>query len=421
MTAVSRDAGSRDQAPARSATVRAQHPGLAVWTQPTRTLQTICLTFGRGQRDEGAGREGLAHLVEHLFHCRGDLGTGQFFSRLAGQGAVANAYTGADYIQFWAAVPVDGLPAWARTVAQQLTAPDWSRSTVIREHQVIGQEVASKVTDHPHRGFCFQHVRTALFADHQNRHAGFIDNRQLLDLTMAQLHEAFDWYLDPGLLTVTSVGPLGYDEVAAEIVGPLLPAAATSPGLAVGRSHRLGEPNPIRLERDPRSPHAEAVVFPVELSDGDPTAVAAHQVIAALLAQGRGSMLARHAPPGALLTARLGIGSDPNEDRSPSSLSVESTVRTATDHGWLRPRLDELLNSGRPEPGQVHRARQYVLHGTQAKFETALQLARSTAWLSLWGRGGIQDYLAALEEVEVSDLEPILDRLRRHGGTVISL
>ncbi len=402
-------------------TTTPSHPGLRVWTQPSRTLQTICLTFPRGQRDEEAGQEGLAHLIEHLAHCRGDVGSSQFFAGLSSQGAVANAYTGADYVQFWVAVPEGGVRGWVSATADQLYAPTWSRTALVREHQIIGHEVDSKVAQHPHRGFSFHHVRHALFADHANGHAGFVHNDALLDLSMGDIADAFAAYLRRETLIVTSVGPMQRDAVEAEVVGPLLGTTGAGGPQATARPYSPADPRVTQLDRHARSPYAQAVTFPVELTARHAGTAAAQHVAAALLGQGRGAALAAGAPRGASLTARVGFGGDPNEDRSPSCLTIETTVPAASDRDWLSQRVRDYLSTADVQPQQVSRARQYVLNGILVKFETALQFARTAGWLDRWAHTSVDVYIAALKQVDGDDVVAVLRSMSAHGGSVINL
>ncbi|HEX3649650.1 MAG TPA: insulinase family protein, partial [Pseudonocardiaceae bacterium] len=261
--------------------------------QRDRTLQTVCLTFARGQRDEPEALPGLAHFVEHLFHCRQKMGSGQFFASLREAGAICNAYTGADYVQFWVSLPPTELPKWTKIMHRQLTDPVPEPSTVRRELAVVAQEVASKVTRHPHRGFSFHHNRAALFADYANAHTGFLDNPALRDLTPDELRSWFHYFLDPTVATIASIGPLPADQATAELV-PLLDTTTEPLG---PRPHQLTRPRTVHIDRAEDSPHAVAVCYPVVHTGRWLTDLAVHQVVAAILAQGGSrSLLGRQGP-----------------------------------------------------------------------------------------------------------------------------
>lgn len=377
--------------------------------QRDRTLQTVCLTFARGQRDEPAELPGLAHFVEHLFHCRQKSGSGQFFAALREAGAICNAYTGADYVQFWVSLPPAELSTWARIMHRQLTDPLHEPGTVRRELDVIAHEVASKVTRHPHRGFSSHHNRAALFADHTNAHTGFLDNKALRDLTSDDRQRWFRHFLDPTVATVASIGPLPTDQATAELA-PLLDTRTEPLG---PRPHQLAGRRTIRLDRAEDSPHAVAVCYPIAHTGRWLTDLAVHQVMAAILAQGGSrSLLGRQGP----VTGRVGIHGDPNEDRSPTCLTIESTA----DGEWLPdalPKALELLTDG-VDPTAAQR---FVHTGALKRLDRPVTRARAMTWLSLFAHATVDEYLAAVSSVDSDQVALAAKTLAHHGGREIRL
>lgn len=385
--------------------------------QPGRALQTVCLTFGRGQRDEPL--PGLAHLVEHVFHCRGEAGSGRFFSSLRTAGAICNAYTGADYVQFWVSVPPAGLGRWARIARRQLADPVHAPDAVRRELDVIAQEVAIKVLRHPQRGFSVQYNRAALFDDEANAHCGFVDNPALRDLTPGDLDEAFRFFLDPAVAQVASIGPLEPAEVT-ERLSPLLEGLDGSAVPDAPRPHELSGPRVVRIERADDSPHARAVCFPVVRTGRWLTDLAVAQVVAALLGQGGGrSLVGRRAPVGTSVTARAGISGDPNEDRSPTCLTVEATGET----GWLPDALAQALGvlADGLDPAVVADAARWVRTGALKRFDRPVPRTRAATWLRIFAGASVGDYLGALSEVDSESVAKAAVELAAHGGREIVL
>ncbi|HEY1570423.1 MAG TPA: insulinase family protein [Pseudonocardiaceae bacterium] len=393
---------------------------LTVERQRDRTLQTVSLTFGRGQRDEPDSLPGLAHLVEHLVHCRRSSGSGRFFTDLREAGAICNAYTGADYVQFWVSLPPAALTRWARIMRRQLADPVHEPSTVRRELEVIAQEVASKVTRHPHRGFSFHHNRSALFDDYPNAHTGFVDNHALRDLTPDQTHRWFRFFVDPAVAAVATVGPLPADQATTELA-PLLAALDAAAAEPLGpRPHGLTGPAAVRIERAADSPHAGAVCFPIARTDRWLADLAVHQVVAAILAQGGGrSLLGRQAPAGTTVTARVGIHNDPNEDRSPTCLTVESTGDTE----WLPDAVSEALGvlADGVDPTVVAAAARFVHTGALLRFDRPVPRARSITWLNLFQDASVDEYLVGVSSVEADQVALAAKALTQHGGREVTL
>jgi predicted Zn-dependent peptidase len=394
-------------------------PPVLVERQRDRTLQTVCLTFGRGQRDEPEALPGLAHLMEHVFHCRGTAGSGQFFASLRDAGAICNAYTGADYIQFWVSLPPAELNHWARIMRRQLTEPVHERSTVRRELDVIAQEVTSKVLRHPQRGFSFQHNRPALFGDFANAHSGFVDSPALRELTAEELSRWFQFFLDPAVAAVAAVGPLPADEATAQLA-PLLDALDGTADLGVPRPHRLAGPGVLRIERGTDSPHARALCFPVVRTGRWLIDLAVHQVVAAVLAQGgERSLVGRNKPPGAAVTARVGINGDPNEDRSPTCLTIETVGPTEWLRGTLFEAFGELVAG--LAPAMVAAAARFVYTGALKRFDRPVPRTRSATWLRLFASASVEEYLAEVCSVGTEQVAAAATALADHGGREVAL
>jgi predicted Zn-dependent peptidase len=358
-----------------------------------------------------------------VFHCRHESGSGQFFASLRTAGAVCNAYTGADYVQFWVSLPPAELTRWATIMRRQLADPVHEPSTVRRELDVIAQEVASKVTRHPQRGFSFQHNRPALFDDYANAHSGFVDNPALRDLTPGELDRWFRFFLDPGVAGVASVGPLSAADVIAGLT-PLLDALngtghAAEP-LDAARPHRLACPRVVRIERAEDSPRARAVCFPVVRTRRWLADLAVHQVVAAILAQGGArSLVGRDAPPGTAVTARVGISGDPNEDRSPTCLTVESTGETR----WLPDTLFTAMGAlaGGADPAVVAAATRFVYTGALKRLDWPVSRTRAVTWLRLFARASVDEYLAEVLSVDGDRVAAAVRALASHGGREVTL
>lgn len=397
---------------------------LHVTQQRSRSLQSVCLTFPMGQRDELPGAEGVAHLVEHLFHCRGEVGASGLFESMQLRGINANAYTGADYLQFWAAIPPENLSEWAAEVAMRLLEPTWSGATIRRELAVIGHEVASKVENHPHRGFSFHHTRSALFSDHANRHAGFVNNKKLYDLDPEEIEAHFRRMLDPHSAILATVGPMSRDEAAHGL-------RAVTDHLVVGadeghgpRAYQLGRSRRHVIKAAPQSPTGSALTFPVSCSRKQDWGhvLATHQLLATILAQmGDRSLVV--GGDGLAVTARVGINTDAIEDRSPTCLTVSAVGPHGTQLDWFPDRVRTALTD-REKMGELDRleaARSYLLVGLARKVENGVSLARVTALTKLFASTTPERYAKCVEELTVDDITAAASRLSSHGGSEVTL
>jgi zinc protease len=112
---------------------------------PTRGMVGVVLVVGAGSTGDPAGKEGLAHLVEHLgFHATFD---GQSVSdTLARLGATYNADTSLDRTRFYEFAPRAALPALLRLAAQRLTHPlgGVDRAAVTVEREIVENELRQR-------------------------------------------------------------------------------------------------------------------------------------------------------------------------------------------------------------------------------------------------------------------------------------
>jgi hypothetical protein len=119
------------------------------------------------------------------------------------------------------------------------------------------------------------------------------------------------------------------------------------------------------------------------------------------------------------VTARVGINGDPNEDRSPTCLTVETVGSTE----WLRAALFEALGelAGGLDPAVVTAAARWVHTGVLKRFDRPVPRTRSVTWLRLFAGGSVDDYLDAVCSVRSGQLAEAAVALTDHGGREIRL
>ncbi len=110
---------------------------------PARGMVAVVSVVGSGASADPPGREGLAHLVEHLvFHGHGRRERPES-ERLVRLGAAYNAETSLDTTRFYEAAPADALPALLDITAERLSRPlvgvddqDLARERAIVENEL---------------------------------------------------------------------------------------------------------------------------------------------------------------------------------------------------------------------------------------------------------------------------------------------
>ena len=98
--------------------------GFRVVLQPddTQPLVATTMVVDAGQSAEPAGKDGLAHLAEHLFF-RSDDGTGTPWDILARAGCDANAWTALDTVEYATICPSSAVPTLLKLESRRLTDP----------------------------------------------------------------------------------------------------------------------------------------------------------------------------------------------------------------------------------------------------------------------------------------------------------
>ncbi|HEX2569665.1 MAG TPA: insulinase family protein, partial [Polyangia bacterium] len=130
---------------------------------PTRGTVGVVLVVGSGSTSDPAGKEGLAHLVEHLsFHARfEEHRVGETLARL---GATYNADTDLDRTRFYEFAPRSALPVLLRLAAQRLAQPlaGVEPDEVAVERDIVENEIRQR-SENGVYGQVSAWIQTALF------------------------------------------------------------------------------------------------------------------------------------------------------------------------------------------------------------------------------------------------------------------
>lgn len=103
-----------------------------------------------GGADEGAGKSGLAHFLEHLlFMGTKTLGPKEFSEIVARNGGEENAVTGHDYTYYYQTLPVDRLERMMKLEADRMENLQLSKKVVESERLVVFEERRGSVDNDP--------------------------------------------------------------------------------------------------------------------------------------------------------------------------------------------------------------------------------------------------------------------------------
>ena len=119
--------------------------GVRVVFDPMPGLQTLALSVvaGRGARYEDVSRNGWSHLLEHMvFKGAGDRTARAIVEDIEAAGGHLNAATGYERTSFQTRSLAGGLPLAMRITADLVLRPTMDAGDLVREKQVVGQEIA---------------------------------------------------------------------------------------------------------------------------------------------------------------------------------------------------------------------------------------------------------------------------------------
>lgn len=129
-------------------------------------LQTVALSVvaGHGARFEDQARSGWSHLLEHMvFKGAGGRSAQAIVEVIEAEGGTINAATGYERTSFQVRALKDGLDLGSAVIADLIQRPTMDAADLVREKQVIGQEIA-EAADAPD-DLVFDLAQAAAFPD----------------------------------------------------------------------------------------------------------------------------------------------------------------------------------------------------------------------------------------------------------------
>lgn len=146
--------------------VHALANGVTVICDPIAGFETLALAVvaGRGARWEDESRSGWSHLLEHMvFKGAGNRSAREIVESIESDGGQLNAATGHERTSFQVRALKGGLPLAMNVVADLVQRPTLDPDDLVREKQVVAQEIA-EAADTPDDQV-FELAQAAAFAD----------------------------------------------------------------------------------------------------------------------------------------------------------------------------------------------------------------------------------------------------------------
>ncbi len=204
----------------------------------------VAVHYATGFRSEPPGREGFAHLFEHLmFRGSASLPDGRYYDHVHRFGARANGTTHQDYTDYYQVVPAQALERALFAEADRMRAPRFTETALAEQLRGVEQEIDQAVHARPYGGFPWPLMPGVLFRTFANAHDGYGDADRLRTTTVADCAEFFATHYAPGNAVLTVVGAADPEATRALVeqhfVG--IPPRPLPSGLALTEPHPTEE------------------------------------------------------------------------------------------------------------------------------------------------------------------------------------
>ena len=274
-----------------------------VLEQATAPVATFMVTYHVGSRNERTGLTGATHILEHLmfkgterFHKR--KGT-SIFETLQRVGARVNATTWFDRTNYYEMLPKEHLPLAVEIEADRMRGALLDAEDLESERTVILNEYDRGKND-PTRNL-YDAVWSAAFVAHPYHHPTIGWRSDIEHVTPEGLRHFYDTYYWPNNATVSIIGDVDRRaalELVAEHFGELDESPHPIPEMHTREPEQRGERRvTVRQEGQ-----LGAVMMGYKMPDGLQTDTDALDVLARVLASGKGSRFFRRLTDNGLTT-----------------------------------------------------------------------------------------------------------------------
>jgi zinc protease len=193
--------------------------GLTVLLKPMHTAPVITswLWYRVGSRNEGSGRTGISHWVEHmLFKGTPDYPQGTIDRLIERNGGYLNGFTSRDYTAYYETLPADRITLALQIEADRMINTVFDADEVERERTVILAELEG-YANHP-ATWLDEAVHAAAFTVHPYHNPVIGYACDLHAITRADLYHHYQTYYMPNNAVLVLVGDFDPDALLATVV-----------------------------------------------------------------------------------------------------------------------------------------------------------------------------------------------------------
>ena len=378
--------------------------------EPAFQVVEVQIWVGAGSRDEPRGKEGVAHLFEHMiFKGTEKYKVGEIARAVEASGGDINAYTSQENTVYHVTIAAEHFSTALAILADAVLNPVFDPNELEKEKLVVIEEI-HRGEDDPSRVFSRELFRNA-FRVHPYGRTVIGTPESVSGISrrdMIRFHR--DWYV-PGNMKLVVVGGVRAQDVF-DAAGDLFP------GTEAKGKKRAGSVEPpqedirtFRLLMD-SEPARMALAFPIgDLEDPETPVL---DLTAALLSGGRSSRLPVNLRDSGLVHNAWAFAYTPTD---PGLFVIGATMSREKSQDAFQGVLDQIarLQSEPVTPEELDRARERIISDKIFSRETVEGQARDIGYLAMnLGDLAFNDrYYSRLQSVDSRDIMEVSRRVFR--------
>lgn len=378
--------------------------------EPAQKVVEVQVWIGVGSRDEPAGKEGIAHLFEHmLFKGTKTRGVGEIASAVEAAGGDINAYTSMDHTVYHITIANEYAGTAMEILADVIQYSAFNAGELEREKLVVIEEI-HRGNDNPSRIFSQELFKTA-YKVHPYGRTVIGTPESVSSVTrrdMVNFHKA--WYV-PGNMKLLLVGGISAPEIFERAAGLFV-----EPGHKGNIREESVEPEQDEIRSFSLTMDTEPArltfAFPIgELTDPDTPVL---DLAAAILSGGRSARFPIHLRDKGLVLSAWAYAYTP---RDPGVFIVGATTTQDKVEIASRALLEQVarLQTEMISIQELNLARDQIINDKIFSRETVQGQAREIGYLALTlGDLDFNDtYYSRLQSVDSSDIMDVARRVFR--------
>ncbi|MHA6765679.1 ABC transporter permease [Streptacidiphilus sp. PAMC 29251] len=321
--------------------------GLRLLVAPDRSapVVSVAVMYDVGNRSEPEGREGFAHLFEHMmFQGSANLEKLAHARHVNACGGSFNGTTHRDHTGYYQVLPSAALELALFLEADRMRAPRFTEANLANQVAVVEQEFRRKILDNPLGGLPSPRLTEVMFDDFANAHDGWGAVERLRTVTVAECWDFFEEFYAPAnalLVVCGDTDPRTVRELTERHFGTI--PGGTAPPRRRGPAPDTSRPAEQRPRDDRHREHHHpgaalpvlAVGWTLPAAAGTGNGYQAALLLAKVLADGPDSVLQRNLVQrdGAAshLFTTAGLGGTPFGSRDPDVLALIAMLHAGTD------------------------------------------------------------------------------------------